>query len=722
MMSNTWWRGSRWVLQGVSVTVALAAVLLVGCGGGGGDGAGDSRFTLSGVVTVPEGTGRQAVSGYALANATVRAYIWPNLTEHIAQSSTDSNGRYTIALPENAVGKDILVVATKQVGDRTVRVQTLAADVPATGRENVHLDAFTTFAVEEIARVRVPEGLDNLSAGGFADVVRRFRERLGSWTGDLAAVLPPQIGGELQDDSVRSLIRQVVQELKNALKGSTGDVAIARGMMQTVRDLMGTVVSHGGDENTAIDTALNMTREALDAQLATAEEFSERFDVMMNMLERLEGRPSGEYRLIRNEWGDTEIQRMGDIAGGKTWKVTSQVAGPSSGLVLTVTTERPIEEFRFDPAAGRYTLSATKQGVNYSATLTPAINQSSRVIELQASISLQDSVLTQPLTFNGTLVAVFAELPSQDAPPRITSATFNGQLNSQFGSAQVTNLKVEFDPDSSADDSLKRITLQSLQAQITAKPFSLSLQGVDLPFMKLSGGGTTPSRVIVNRLQMMGRDASNGQLSLTLSEVSGTIEQYRDPVNGMGSGVLKSLQGKVNFASSRMALSGEVSGTWSNAVPFALVPDATKRLSTFPAGSIRITGNMTPAIGKPAGVDITVTSAPQGSPAPKVTANANLSYGNESMQLSVEMLLREHPYEGVQPHSSTISMVHSPSGMRMHLAGEAERPLSGTIKKSDGTKVADIGEAQEIGLPDLGKVMVIKYTDGTFETMGSLLP
>lgn len=699
--------------------VALSVMSLVGCGGGGGVG---TLLTLSGDVTVPSGTSRQAVGGYALANATVKAYVWPNLTDAIAQGTTDSNGHYVLTLPENAAGKDIVVIATKQAGDKVVRVATVSPDVPAEGRSNVNLDAVTTFALEEIARIREQEQLNDLSAGGVATVIQRIRQQLGDWSGDLSQVLPAQIGGGLQDQELQQKVQGVVEEQKSALKGSTGnpDIDRARSMMQTMRDMMGTVVGSGRDEGTAIDAALNMTREALDAQLATAEAFGKRFNVMMEMLSKLEGQAPGEYHLVGEEPYYMHLQRVGDIAGGKTWKVTSQVEGPSIGLVLTVTTEQPLEEFHFNPAAGKYTVTATKSGVNYSATLTPTINQANLTIQLNASINLQDSALSQAITFNGTLTAKFAQMPSEDAPPQITTATFNGQLSSQFGTAQVTNLKVEFEPDSSQEDSLKRITLQSLQAQITARPFALSLQGVTVPFMKLHGGGTAPTSIAVDTLQITGRDQGDKQMSLTISDVNATFTEYRDPENGMGSGVIESLEGKMSFSSSRLSLSGEVNGTWNNPVPFDQVSSAGHTLATYPEGSIRIKGNMTPAIGKPAAVDITITSTPKAS-TPKITVNATFSYGNQSMQTNVQMVLMEDE-DGTHPASGTITMTHSPSGMKVNIAGEHDEPPTGTIKKSDGTKVADIGEALSLGIPDLGRAGIVKYVDGTFETLESLLP
>ncbi|NSW77894.1 MAG: hypothetical protein HPY54_02545 [Chthonomonadetes bacterium] len=700
--------------------VLFAMTLLVGCGGGGGGGGVDT-FTLSGDVYVPSGT-RQVGGDTPLADATVKAYLWPDLNEPIAQGTTDANGHYLLVLPSSAAGKDVVVIATKQIGGKTVRVATVSADVPAEGRSGVNLDAITTFALEEMARIREQEGLSDLSPGGVSTVIARIREQLGGWNDDLSSVLPPQIGGGLQDNSLQQTVQNVVNQHKGALKGSTGnpDVDTGRRMMQTMRDMLGTIAGNSKDEGTAVDAALNMTESALDAQLATADAFGKRFDVMMNMLDRLGEQLPGEYRLVQNQWGDFQLQRVGDIAGGKTWKVTSQVEGESNGMVLTVTVENPIERFYFDPAAGKYTISVTKSGVNYTATLTPAINQANRTITFTASINLQDSALSRAITFNGTLVATLAQMPSEDAPPQITSATFNGTLDSQFGSAQVSNLRVEFDPDSSAEDSLKRISLDSLQAQITARPFSITLRGVNIPFMKLNGGGQAPTQVSINTLQVTGRDRNDKQMSLTISEVNATFIEYRDPVNGVGSGVIKTLQGKLTFASDRLSLSGEVNGTWNNPVPFGQISSVGHRLSTFPDGTIRIKGNMTPAIGKPAAVDITFTSSPRAT-TPKATASATFSYGNESMTASFEARLVEDS-EGVHPSTGTLTMTHSPSGMKVEITARWDEPPTGTIKKADGTKIADIGEAQALGIAELGRTGIVKYVDGTFETLESLLP
>ncbi len=708
----------------VGVCLAVGVLLfLAGCGGGAGGGAG-GLLTLTGTVTVPEATSRQA-AGYALANATVKAYIWPDLSNAIAQSTTDANGYYVLTLPNTAAGKDIVIVATKQVGSKTVRVETISPDMPPEGRQGVNLDAITTFALEEVARIRQQEGLTDISPGGFATVVARLRERLQDWNGDLTEVLPAEIGGGLAG-TIHDEVERVVQQHKGALKGSTGnpDVDRARGMMQMMRDMVGNMVGSGQTEASSIQSALNLTQRALDAQLATAEAFGVRAEEVLNILGELDGQEPGEYHLIGEpshsyRW----VERVGDIPGGKTWRVTSRVQGESQGMVVTVTVENAIEGgFCFDLAAGKYTVTATKTGgVNYTMTLTPTVNEANRTITLNASINLQDPKLTQRMTFDGTLSTALRELPDDDEEPKFTSGTFNGTLSSQFGSAQVTNLQVEFDPDSSVEDSLKRISLQKLQAQITARRFSISLQGVTIPFRKLNGGGTAPEQVAIGSIQVTGQDENGKPISLTISDVTSTWVEYRDPWNGMGSGVPKTLQGKMSFTSDRLSLSGEVNATWNNPMPLDEVSPNRYYLDRYPDGTIRIKGNMTPRIGKPAAVDITLTSSPKAS-TPRVTVNAVFNYGAESLNASAELRLREDSSEGVVVSQVTAQMTHSPSGLKMELRSREGEPISGAIRKADDTKVADMGEARELGVPELGGMGIVKYVDGTFETMQSLLP
>jgi hypothetical protein len=71
--------------------------------------------------------------------------------------------------------------------------------------------------------------------------------------------------------------------------------------------------------------------------------------------------------------------------------------------------------------------------------------------------------------------------------------------------------------------------------------------------------------------------------------------------------------------------------------------------------------------------------------------------------------------------TGSIQMSHSPSGFQIQLTVAEDGTVSGSIKKSDGSQVAQIGNAHNLGLPDLGDQAIIKYSDGTFETLASLM-
>jgi hypothetical protein len=65
-------------------------------------------------------------------------------------------------------------------------------------------------------------------------------------------------------------------------------------------------------------------------------------------------------------------------------------------------------------------------------------------------------------------------------------------------------------------------------------------------------------------------------------------------------------------------------------------------------------------------------------------------------------------------------MTHTPSNFKVQVSWERDKPVSGKIVTAQGQKVADTGEARNLGLPDLGSALIVKYTDGTFETLDPL--
>jgi hypothetical protein len=72
--------------------------------------------------------------------------------------------------------------------------------------------------------------------------------------------------------------------------------------------------------------------------------------------------------------------------------------------------------------------------------------------------------------------------------------------------------------------------------------------------------------------------------------------------------------------------------------------------------------------------------------------------------------------------TASLEMTHTPSNFRMQVSiSNGGRTVSGSIRKPDGTVVAQIGNASRLNLPDFGDQPIVRYNDGTFETLGSLL-
>jgi hypothetical protein len=78
--------------------------------------------------------------------------------------------------------------------------------------------------------------------------------------------------------------------------------------------------------------------------------------------------------------------------------------------------------------------------------------------------------------------------------------------------------------------------------------------------------------------------------------------------------------------------------------------------------------------------------------------------------------------EEAEIESATMELTHSPSNFKVEVTIQEGQPATGTIKTPQGQKVADIGEARNLGLPDLGDALIVKYSDNTFETLESVLP
>jgi hypothetical protein len=142
-------------------------------------------------------------------------------------------------------------------------------------------------------------------------------------------------------------------------------------------------------------------------------------------------------------------------------------------------------------------------------------------------------------------------------------------------------------------------------------------------------------------------------------------------------------------------------------------------LAQIQKGSSSLQGNWTPKIGRPAGIQVNFISNPTGTP--QVQMNLTINYGDQKLAGTITGTLDIATVNGQQVSkgfkSGNLDMTHTPSNFRVQVSGQKGQAGAGTIKTADGTKVADIGEAKNLGLPDLGRAWIVKYTDGSFETL-----
>jgi hypothetical protein len=180
--------------------------------------------------------------------------------------------------------------------------------------------------------------------------------------------------------------------------------------------------------------------------------------------------------------------------------------------------------------------------------------------------------------------------------------------------------------------------------------------------------------------------------------------------------VPRRLSGQVRYTSPTLQFSGSVNAQWENLNPSGFgEEDAPVPLAQIQKGSSSLQGNWTPKIGRPAGIQVNFTSNPKGN-APQVQMNLTINYGDQKLAGTITGTLDIRGNQSYGFKSGNLDMTHTPSNFKVQVSGQKGQAGAGTIKTADGTKVADIGEVKNLGLSDLGRAWIVKYTDGTFET------
>jgi hypothetical protein len=471
------------------------------------------------------------------------------------------------------------------------------------------------------------------------------------------------------------------------------------------------------------------------------------------------GLPPGKYREIwtSDQWLPRILERIGDAPNNKTWIVEVAQAGNVSGtirsrqgnemgLVLTVTVQNPIGIFRYTHEAGKYTFQVLKPNdatIQYDGSIAVTTDAQGNPTQIALSATVKDSKLSSPITFTGTLFgtpaqtgtvtgsirspAVARQLRSrQSSIAPYTEAKFtNVRLTSQFGTAAIGELKVVWLRDSLEAEKVKQIALTNLNITTqTSKPISLSVQTASVELQettreeKQQSGDDLKIKTATFSAMLEG---SGLRLEVTNLQASDFVF-----MEDTDTWVPRRLSGQVRYTSPTLQFSGSVNAQWENLNPSGFGKEsAPVPLAQIQKGSSSLQGNWTPKIGRPAGIQVNFASNPMGN-APQVQVNLTINYGDQKLAGTITGTLDIATVNGQQVSkgfkSGNLDMTHTPSNFRVQVSGQKGQAGAGTIKTADGTKVADIGEARNLGLPDLGSAWIVKYTDGTFETLESVLP
>lgn len=711
----------RWLTPFVA---SALLVLLANCGGGGGGTTTPqppaAGLTINGTVTVPTGTPRsRSLTSEPLPDATVRAFLALSPTSTpIAQSTTDAEGRYTLSVPRDFIGRDLLIVAEKTVNNQRVRVSALLPSMPSQGYAGANLDAYTTLATEEILRYARTQNLTALSPNGVATVVDRVRDALRtlpSLSLVVGQTLPENIGDGLRDEPLRNQVRPRVEEQGPNLRPPTGDVAVAKGMMQMLRDYGTAWLDRGNEEALRLEADVRRQEQLIEEDITTPlEALGERglnFIVRVLGLEESGGRdpndslgglPPGRYREIRTPSGRYIFQRVGDAPNNRTWIVES------GQLTCTVTTSNALEEFTLSPEAGRVNFSVRKQGdpsVQYDGVFEVTQRDANgNATQLRAQFTLADRQLRQPIRFNGTANTT----PRPDGSFRTTN--FSGTLQSEYAELTITNLVYDTYPQS---ERVKQISVGRIQGRlITEYNPTIDLQNLNITF-----DDADPPDKNIQQFTLQQLTFSAARRRLLMRNVNAQFQRV--------GGEPQPVRLRVEYAEYNTptdTFTGQVNATWLNPTATNPLEEDFIPLNRFPQGNFEFNGVVTPRVGRRAMVYFNIVPEPTLTPA-RVRIRLILEFGDERMQGDFFGNLRV--VNGIVERqrlfgSSTLQVTHTPSNFRVEV-NFANDIATGAIKKPDGTEVARIGKASALNLPDLGDIYIVRYADGTFETVNSIL-
>jgi 5-hydroxyisourate hydrolase-like protein (transthyretin family) len=368
----------RWQVVAGLVCLLLVPLIIVvtGCGGGG---EGPKRQpTLSGTVTAPQGTPvaaapsfwqrlsawfisvaeAQALQGQAVPEAKVKAYIWSlnlDLSKPVSTTNTKSDGRYTLLLPPEAAGKDIVVIVEKQVQGGTIRLSRLVADVPSEGMTGVNIDAAKSIVQMlrdfGVSAKDLPETEANTINAALTEqqtvisseikIAQEFLDRINFPKRVLGFSNLSENPSVFSTTASGQATTEVEGYVYNDLEGrpipnATVDAYIGSQKIATTKtDSSGRFAMQLRIAQTSVVTFVATSGNFVGAETRRINPGEEAWVYIDIPQSDLIGLPPGKYREIwtSDQWLPRILERIGDAPDNKTWIVEVAQAGNVSGTI-----------------------------------------------------------------------------------------------------------------------------------------------------------------------------------------------------------------------------------------------------------------------------------------------------------------------------------------------------------------------------------------------------
>ncbi len=482
----------------------------------------------------------------------------------------------------------------------------------------------------------------------------------------------------------------------------------AKNMVNFVRDVAASSRKLGLDA-TEVFEAVVAAQQRIDSGFNQETYLSSHVSHLFNVFVQLEGQPRDSY--IYRAYSATKGRLERDFSSlppPNGWSVRMQI--DPVPVTLNIQSQNPLERLVLTPLAARYTVQAIGQSLDYRGTLEITQNSGNRLFSFNLNITMREGRLTSDVSFRGQGTARLAADPNADEPAQVQELRLTGNLQTPFGTSDVVNLALTYDPDWNQTNSLRRLTADSVTLQEGANRAEITNLNVQLK--KLPSGVLAVQAARASRLLVQTGSLRRAELSDVQTEWGDYPAGGANPTDT----AIRRLSARMTMEARRGTYSGDVQVDWSNPQPLSNWDRLGGSLNTFPAGTIQFSGQFQAQNARPVLIEsLEARLEPTATP-PGVRISSSFKRDQQTVSAQWESQLTPQGDIGL----SRLVANYSPSNLRLTVTVSGSTVTGSIVRLPDEERLADVGNARLLGLPDLGDTVVVRYRDNTFEALDSL--